>query len=441
MKKDHLLQIIKALTEDEKKMVGKRVKDIPKSKRPYYLELYICYKKLLEKGCDDIQLYEELEKILKRRPKMKRDIANIRHELKEKLQTIMFQNLLLDVSENRVHKNIKLIEIFVVRKLFDEAQLLINETKKKAKLLDLNKHLIELIDLELSLLGKQSSSRDAINQNNLINQINSYSHLFALELQLKNIFRQLTLIIQKDVSLKKDESIVALKSVYKQLNFENILIDDYKKAKHTHVVIWYYRIQNLFHRSMRNYENAFQCSQSLITYFESDTNLIKNFESRYVKSICGFIQTCYASNKHNPLNNSLEKVKHLYDAKPNYNALMVTCDIGVLHYINTFKYEKAKELTELMKKDWNKINLRNDDGKLLWYCSNNMLLFWVLNNQTDFKYWLNEGLRISRSHKGKDYYFGIRMFELIDNFEQEKWDDFQKKIESLQVIRLFILNR
>jgi len=429
---DHLLQIIKSLSEDEQKVMDKQLKVVPKSKRPYVLELYSSYKKLLLKDFSDKQIETGLLKILNRKPKMKKNIDNVRLDLKEKLQTVMFHQLPLDTLENKVNKNLKIIEIFIERRLYDEAQQLINKTTKWAQESDMNKCLVELTDWKLYLLGRQSEKKDVDKQCKLIEAINHYQFLYTLELRLKNTFRQLNLIVQKDILLKQAENIAAFKAIYQQSNLEKLPVEEYMKVQYTRIVTWYHRIQTLYYRCMNQLDKAFQYSQNLVRYFENHTCLMKNFEAIYIKSICDFTRTCYLRDEHHTLDNSLEKIRQLYEANSDYNILNISCDIGVLHYINTYQYDKAIELANFMQKEWNTISTKSVDGQLLYYSQNNMLLFWVVCDETKFKYWLQTGLSIPRSHKGRDYYFGIRMFELIDDFEQEKWDGFPKKIESLQ---------
>lgn len=432
MAKDHLLQIVKSLSNEEKKVIDKQIKNTYKSKQPYFLVLYYWYEKLLSKGFTNEQIEIELQKFLIRNPKMKKNIDNVRLELKERLQTIMLQCLPLIANENNVYQNVKIVEIFIQRKLYAVAQQLITKTKKKAKELDLNKYLVELTDNELFLLGKQSEKKDVDKQSNLIEAINQYQLLYTLELQLKNTYRQLILIVQKDVLLKQKENREVFTAIYQHHNLEELPIETYINAQHTYVVTWYYRIQNLYYRTTKQLDKAFINSQKLISYFETNSTIMKNFGTIYLKSICGFTRTCFMCNEHQALETSLEKIRELYKVNSDYNTLNITCDIGIIHYINTFQYDKAKELANFMEKEWHIISGKSVDGQLLFYCMNNILLFWVLGNNIKFKYWLTEGLNIARSNKGKQYYFAIRLFELIYDFEENHWEDFLKKIEALQ---------
>jgi len=432
MAKDHLLQIVKSLNEDEKRVMNKHVKETLKKPRPFALELYTIYNKLLSKCFSDQEIKIELQKILKRKISMHKNIDNIRLELKEKLQTVMLNYLPTDKIENKVFKNAKIIEIFISRNLYEEAQLLINKIKKKAIELDLNKIIVDLIDWELYLLGKQSENKDLDTQRKLIEDIKHYQFLYALELRLKNTYRQLNLIVQKDVMLKKKESITAFKAVYEKANLTQFPVENYMKDQHVHIVTWYHRIQNVYWRTMGELSKAFKYGQTFVNYFDDYSHLKKNFEAIYIKSICGFTRTCFLCDKPEALGNSLEKIRQLYNVNSDLNILEITCDIGIIHYLDIFQYEKAIELTHFMEQKWNIISTKFVDGQLLYFCKNNVLLFWVLDDQTKFKYWLQTGLKINRSHKGREYYFGIRMFELINDLEQEQWDGFENKIKSLQ---------
>lgn len=432
MEKDNLLQLLKALSTQEKKAFSSQMNTEHKAKIPYFLELYKQYTKQINKDLTDSEIENTIKQFLKRKPKLFNDIANIRNQLKQKVFLSVISNQVFDKPKSKIRYQINVIEFLLKRKLFDEAQLTINQVKKLAALNNNNKSLIEITDLHLFLVGQQSGKKDLELQSKLVEELNLYHSLYGLELTLKNIYRQLTLIAQNDLKLKKEESKKAFHKVYQQFDFDSFPITAYKTNKHTLIVFWYYTAKNLYNRSIDNFEEAFRGNKKLIKYFESDPTLVLEFESAYVKSLCGFTMVCQDSKNFKEMEKGLQKVKVMYEKKKNHTALEATCDIGVLYYLNTHQYQKAEELSNFIEKEWKTISAKTFDGKLLWYCHSSLLLFWVIANKTQFKYWLEKGLNIPRSNKGKVYYFGIRMFEIINDFEQNNWHTFLHKVEALQ---------
>jgi len=192
----------------------------------------------------------------------------------------------------------------------------------------------------------------------------------------------------------------------------------YEKNKNAQIVNWYYRVQNLYYRTTGNIAKAFSVCKNLLQYFENDEVLVSNFEFIYLKSICSFTKVCQLTGSYKELENCLNKIKLIYENKGNYTALEATCEIGVLHYLNTFQYNNAVKLANFINDEWPTISTKTFDGKLLWYCHSNLLLFWIADNDARFEYWLEKGLDIPRPNKGKAFYFGIRIFELISDFEK-----------------------
>jgi len=432
MQKDHLLKIIKALTVKEKKDFKQQVSKEHKTKIPYFFQLFKQYEKLISKSKSDEEFDAVLHKFFIRNPKLHKDIANVRKQLKEKIFSHFVKAQKKYNTKDKVSNEIKIIKLLIRRGLFEEALLSINKVKKLARRYDLNKDLMEITDWHLTIIDLNSGITDLQLQKKLAEEFNYYHSIYSTEFNLKNVLRQYILILQNDVLLQKKESQKAFHNIRKQYDFKNFQIKPYEKEKHTHIVSFYYRILNIYHRQSGNFSEAFESSQRLIEYFESDESLVSNFEIEYIKSICSFTKACQSINALKALEESIEKIKCLYEKGANYNALEATCDIGVLHYLSTYQYDKAIELVNFIKKDWVNISKKIIYAKLLWYCHFNLLLFWVTNQSTEFEYWLNNGLNIPRSNKGKDYYFGIRMFELIYDYEQENWLHFFQKVEALQ---------
>lgn len=432
MQTDHILQLIKSLSAYEKNVLETQLTEQSKKKKPYYLALYRFYIKLLEKDLPDNLVEIELQKILKRKPKMQKLIANTRKQLKEKILWSLLTNFQKNDFEKEILGYIIIIRSLIDRKLHGEAQLLINSIKKKALLVDANKYLVELTDLELYLLNIQSGKKDRAIQSKLIEKINHYNLVFTVELTLKNIFCQLTLIIENDIELRKKESLEAFHAAFRQVDLKHLTIDDYVIAKNTRIIFWYYRIQNLYYRSLKQYKIAYENSYALINYFEGNSNLIKNFEAMYIKSLCSFTRVCKFNKNYVALENNLQKIKKLYETKISYNILETTCDIGVLYYLQTYQYQKSGALVEAMEEVWDTVVENSVDGKLLWYCRNNLLLYWVLNKNIKFESWLRKGLNISRPNKGKDFYFSIRMFKLMNFVDKNDFSTFYSDLEAFQ---------
>jgi len=292
--------------------------------------------------------------------------------------------------------------------------------------------LTEITNWQLFLVGKKSGKNDIELYSRLINKLEKHQTLYALELSLQNINQQLTLIIHNDLSLKKKESKLIFDGVYKTFDFDNFPIHQYENAKNTKIVFWFYNAKNLYYRISGDYESAYIYSKQLITYFECNNTLISNFESDYIKSICGFTRVCQRTNNHEELEKSLLKVKSIYEKVADYDTLEATCDIGILHYLSTYQYKQAIELANLMKNEWELIILKTISAKLLWYCHTNLILFWVTNHLPEFEHWLNEGLNIQCPNNGKALYFAIRMFDLMHDFDNRNFNTFYSKLSTFK---------
>jgi len=430
MVKDHLMLLLKTLTKQERKTFITQNGKIGKSRTPYYLKLYKNCISLINKNLSEDEITEGMERFLARKPTIKRDIANIRNQLKEKVLLSLMDTQ--SFKDNKTQFYINSIKICLQRKLYNYTEIVIKQAKKWIKQNGSSKFLIEVTDYHLFLLGKQSGSKDLQTQQALIKELEEHYSHYGLELKLKNIFRQLTLIAQNDQQLIKEEKREAFNLAYKQFDFDNFPILKYESNKNTPIVNWFYRSKILYHRKAGSIEKASMWSKNLIQYFECNENFIKNFQSSYIKSICSYTRICNRLKNYDELEKNLGKVKSIYKNDNNYTALEATCDIGVLHYLHSYQYYKALDLANFINKEWQTISVKTEDGKLLWYCHSNLLLFWITDNYEKFEFWLNKGLDIPRSNKGKAYYFGIRLFELVNDFEQKNWHTFLHKIETLK---------
>jgi len=432
MGKDHLLQLIKTLSTQEKKTFSNQMNAIPKTKISYAFDLYKRYLKQINKGLTDHQIEAAMTIFLKRKPKLFKNIANIRNQLKEKILSILIGNQLTDSSESKMRYHINIIEFLLRRKQFDQAELAIEKTKRMAIKYDLYKALIEITDLQLYLISKKSGKKDMALLSKLINKLSDYHTLYALELSLKNIFRKLNLIIYNDLLLVRKQSQKLFQDVYAEFNPEKISIKKHEKNKHTKIVSWYYRIKILYYKSTGNYENAYKNCKQQINYFESDSNLISNFETAYVKAICFFTRVCQDTDNTVEMENCLNKTQKLYQSKDSYDALEATCDIGVLHYLNIYQYDRAIEIALFIENEWDTLVSKTIDEKLLWYCHSNLILFWITDDLNKFEHWLNIGLNIQIPKKGKSHYFAIRMFDLINKLDNHNFTTFYSNLDAFQ---------
>jgi len=430
MPRDQLLQLIRTLNKQEKKIVTVANKN---NKTKSY-ELYKKYVDLLSKNLPDEKIELELKKFLRRKPAIHKDIANVRNQLKEKLLHSLVSAQQLDDAKSKIQFNINAIRLLIKRKLFDEAEHSISQTTKSARLKDDNRALLEITDLYLFLISQRSNKNDEILNFKLIEDIKNYHALSGLALTLRNIFRQLYSISKSDLQLKKTKSKIAFRRAYQQFDFNNFSISKYKQDKHTIIIFYYYRAKILYNQFNGSIEEAYKDNRSLIEYFEQEENLISNFQSYYIKSICSFTRICQYLGNYEEMEKSLKKVEIMYKRFKDYTALEATCDIGVLYYLNTQQYQKAAEMADFIKNEWTAIFSNTIDGKLLWYCHSNLVLFWIEDNKTKFKHWLEKGLNIPRPQKNQAFYFGIRIFELIDDFEQKKSFNFDHKYTFLHKV-------
>jgi len=96
LQKDHLLQLLKTLSAQEKKAFSSQMNVLYKGKIPYFLELYKQYTKLINKGLTDEEVSNSLSRYLKRNNKLFNDIANVRNQLREKVLLSIVNNRVLD---------------------------------------------------------------------------------------------------------------------------------------------------------------------------------------------------------------------------------------------------------------------------------------------------------------------------------------------------------
>jgi len=432
MRTDTLLNLIQSLNSKEKADFKKYVRYNSGKRIPDYELLYDTYNKILSPNLTEEVLLEKLQKYLKKKPSVQKNLANIRMQLKERLLESLVLHWEGKNNKQALQKAISIIEILINRKLYGEAILKIKQARKHAITYDLSNLMIEVIDLEILLLGKNSTKNDFELLEKLTSEQDDYRHLSNIELQLRNTFCQVNLIADRDIQMSKKTSKILLEKLIKDSVLRNVEIKKYERQNRIHIVEWYYRIKNLYHRSIGENKIAHKNSKALITYFESDMKLLKHFESNYVKALCSYTRTCFLHYKTKELEESIKKVQSIYNTKKNFTALEATCDMGILCYLRTCKFEKALEISEFMDQTWKELELKIEDGKLLWYIHTNTLLHWIYGNTKNFKEWLKKGLRNKQPNKGKNFYFGIRFFELMQQIDNNELLDLKEKVEAFQ---------
>jgi len=430
---DSLVALIQTLTSKEKTAFKLYVTFNSGSRTPYYEKLYNIYNDLISKNLKEEEYQNSVSKALQKQTKLKNDLGNIRKRLKEKLlESLLLTNKTI---ESETSQAVNVIKILIKRKIFSEAESKLKLVKKKALRYDLNKQLIEILDLELELLellGNSKRKTIKIKLEDLICMQGHYMELYQKELKLKNIFKRLVSIAQKDIHFKKKESRQELSDLIDNPELIEFPIEKYKEQNNIHILFWYYRIINLHASAIGKFELAFDSGKKLVAYIESDDSISKSFEDEYVKSLCSFSRACYNLKKLDELGNIIEKVKLIYKTKKNYNALEATCDMGLLYYLNNGQFDKAYEISEIMDDSWNDLSAKIIDGKLLWYAHSNAVLYWIAGKNEKFEYWNSRGQNIARSKAGREFYFGLRILELTFEYDNNEMRIFKEKIEALQ---------
>ena len=430
MNKDSLLALLETFTANEKNSFKRYITFTGGGRVLKYEELYSIYNKCLNSNSDQKILDKKIKTALKKKPHLNKDLNNIRKRLKDKLlESLTIQNSnhnqILEMSQY-----INGLRILVDRKLYTTALTKLKQLKEKAKAFNYNNFLVELIEIEISIIEKNSSKDDESLLTQLIEEQENYLQLHSVELQLKNISTHINIIVEKDLRLTDKKNLNVLKELHNDLQL--IEIDEHLKNKQVRIVLWYNKIKNMYYRAIGEIDSAYQCSAQLVNFFESDEMVRKNFEKEYIKAICNFSRTCFIYYKYDELDQVLEKVQQIFKSKKNYNALEASCDMGVLHYLNTFQYKRADTMAILMDEYWQTLCKKNMDGKLLWYSHTNTILYWILGKHREIKLWGQRGLQIQRPNKGKALLFGIRMLMLTYDIDNNELMHFNEKVEALQ---------
>lgn len=429
MYNDSLLELIETFTPSEKNSFKRYINFTGGGRLLKYEKLYNIYNKHLNQNYDKATFDKKVKAALKKDQQLSKDLNNIRKRLKDKLlESLVIQN---NANSNNVAitKGINEARILNERKLHNAALHKIKLLKDKAKTYNLNKHLLELIEMEISIVAKSSNKNDDIDLQLLFLLQEKHLHLYTVEMSLRNIFYKINIIIEKDLYLGKKKHLTYLQELHDKL--DAIPIEEHLKNKQVKIILWYYRIKSLYFRVTNKIDIAFMIGKKLLDFFESDKILLKNFQPEYVKVICSFSRICHHLNKNAELNSILNRVKNIYENQKNYDALEATCEMGVLHYLNTFQYEKADEIASLMDKNWLHFKRKTMDGKLLWYTHTNSVLYWFLGNQKKLELWADRGLDIKRPNKGKVFLFGIRMLMLTLDYDEKKLLHFNAKVQAL----------
>lgn len=430
MYNDSLLELIVTFTPSEKSNFKRYISFTGGGRTLKYEELYNIYNKHLNQGYDKVTFEKKVKAALNKKPKLNKDLNNIRKRLKDKLlESLTIQNIAKNNSVE-IAKGINELLILVERKLYQAAIQKIKLLKDKAHSFNLNKYLIELVRFEISIKEKSSSKDYRTSLLNLIEEEEAYLSHYSIELNLKNIFCKINMIVEKDLQLNKEENLAYLHNQHNQLS--HISINKHIDDKQVYIVLWFYRIKNLYYRIIDKIDLAYENSKKLVDFFESNKIILKNFQKEYVKAICSFSRTCFHLDKRKELDSILLRVQNVYQKQKDHDSLEATCDMGVLHYLNTFQYEKADEIAVLMDKNWQDLQRKTMDGKLLWYTHTNAIFYWIIQDQQKFELWTDRGLSIQRPYKGKMLFFGIRMLMLAFAYDNKELLYFNEKVEALK---------
>ena len=432
MTNDNLLLLIKTLTPREKTVFKRHASLKSENRILNYVVLFDIYNKILKKKVSDNDWVDTFNIHLKNHPKIKKDLRNVKKRLKDKI----LESLVADQTNNNAvfqsTLSLNILDILFEKKLFSELQSKVNQLKKQALRNELCEVLIKVIDWEKQLLqiGKY---RDNLEQIQLLNEQQQYFlNLYSLELNLKSIYKQMSIVIEKDLKLKKKES----QQLFEELGNRTFLyqndIEKYLAEKKIKIALWFFKIRSLYDRYTGNIESCYIYSKKLVDLFERDEALMKIFEKEYNQAICSFTRACFRFNKHEELEQFIEKAKAIYLVKKDSDSLSATCDMGIPYYINSLQYDKAEELIQITEINWDLIKQAYSDTKLLLYAYNNFIFYWVLANQKEFKKWASLALSYARIYRGKDFVFGLRLLLLTYNYDLENLNNFNEKIEALK---------
>ncbi len=432
MSNDRLVELIQSFSSREKTTFKRYAAFNSENRILNYVVLFDVYNKLLKKKMKKEEWEKHLEKALKKLPHIQKDLANIKKRLKDKLLESLVTTQTGKKLDFQSKLSVNILSVLFERKLYAEMKSRIKQLRKQALAIEQYQLLTEIIDWEIRLLMAESHKNDWSNLQELTKEQQHFFDLYALEMKLRNIYREMSLILELDLGLKKESSQQAFEALGQTEVLVQLPIEKFEQDKNVKIVLWYYRARNVYYRSMGESQLAFQESKKLIVFFELDESLKKKFHTEYIKALCGFTRACFQAKQKKQLGNAIEKVKSIYDAKNDFSTLEATCDMGVLHYLNTLQYEKAKSLVELMSNKWDLLEMKIKDGKLLFYTYTNFLLYWLLSDKENLETWLDKTLNIARSKKGRGYFFTARLLKLTYDYDQKEFFYFNEKIEALK---------
>ena len=429
---DNLLSLIKTLTPREKTVFKRHASLKSENRILNYVVLFDIYNKLLKKKVSDSDWVNTFNIHLKSHPKIKKDLRNVKKRLKDKI----LESLVADqTGSNPVFQStlsLNILKILFERKLFSELQAKIKQLKKQALQNEWYKVLIEINDWENKLLS-MGNNKDDLKQLKVLNEeLQYYLNLHSTELTLISIYRQMNLILERDIKLNKKESRQSFDELRNHSFLRQIDIEKYLAEKNIKIINWFFRIQNLHERYLGNIESCYINSKKLVELFETDETLIKIFEKEYIGSICSFTRACFKFDRKEELDQLIKKTTTIYLNKKHIDLLSATCDMGVLHFINTMQYNEAEKLIKLMESNWDLLKQKISPIKLLLYAYNNFILYWILANQKELKKWSSLTLSYERTNRGKSIIFNLRLLLLISDYDLDKLHNFNEKIEALK---------
>ena len=430
---DNLLLLIKTLTPREKTVFKRHASLKSENRILNYVVLFDIYNKLLKKKILDGDWDIVFNNEMKKHPKIQKDIRNVKKRLKDKI----LESLVADqTSNNAIFQSalsLNILNILFERKLFSELQAKINQLKKQALQNEWHEILIKILDWECKLLMIGDEEKDETKQlQSLIDQQEYFWNLSRIEQKLKGIYRQMNLVLERDLKLKKKESQDAFEALGNHPFLNQIDIEKYRAEKKVRILLWFYKVQKLYNSYVGKFELCYTEGEKLVNLFETDEVIMKNFTEEYIATLCSFTRACSRNNKREELGQTLQKTKNIYSTTKNFKSLTATCDMGLQHYTKTMQYNKAKELIQIMTDEWERLKQKTNAARLLFYSYHNFILYWYLKDEKNMKKWSDTATEYSRTNRGKEMFFGLRLLLLTNDYDLENFHNFNEKIEALK---------
>ena len=429
---DNLIQLIQTLSPKEKANF-KQQANTKSTKRTFnYIILFEIYNKLLSKEVNANEWDQKLESNLRKYPKVKKDLRNTKKRLKERILESLHSNQMVNNTHFQATQLLDILGILFERKQFSELKTKIKQLKKQALQNEWYEILIKIIDWECKLLLIEEEKDETKKLKSLHEQQDYFWNLYRIELKLNGIYKQMNLVLYRDLQLKKKESQQAFEVLGNHPFLNQIDIEKYRAEKKVRILLWFYKVQNLYNSYVGKFELCYTEGEKLLNLFETDETIMKNFSKEYIATLCSFTRACSRYNKSEELDRTLQKTKSIYFATKNFKSLTATCDLGLQHYTETLQYDKAEELIQIMIDNWEWIKQRATVARLLFYAYYNFTFYWYLKDEENMKKWSNIAVEYARTKRGKEMFFGFRLLLLTCDYDFENFYNFNEKIEALK---------